>query len=77
MRWTHDAHRQKSQTGNAAIWDACPLTGFRLYGDRMSNLMIRPAYSMWPTYNRRLRDVVAELTVEQLAIKPAPDREMP
>ncbi|MEJ7803002.1 MAG: DinB family protein [Candidatus Limnocylindria bacterium] len=40
----------------------------------MSNLTIRPAYSMWPKYNRRLRDVVAELTVEQLAIKPAPDR---
>lgn len=48
--------------------------GFRLYGDRMSNLTIRPAYSMWPRYNRRLRDVVAALTVEQLAIRPAPDR---
>ena len=28
---------------------------------------IRPAYSMWPQYNRRLRDVVAALTDEQLA----------
>jgi len=36
--------------------------------------MIRPAYSMWPKYNQRLRDVVTGLTEEQLAIKPAPDR---
>ena len=34
---------------------------------------IRSAYSMWPQYNRRLRDVVADLTDEQLAIRPAPD----
>ncbi len=37
----------------------------------MSIVAIRPAYSMWPEYNRRLRDVVAALTDEQLAIKPA------
>ena len=36
--------------------------------------MIRAAYSTWPHYNRRLRDRVASLTDEQLAIKPAPDR---
>jgi len=40
----------------------------------MSNLNIRPAYAMWAQYNRRLRDVVAALTDEQLAITPAPDR---
>jgi uncharacterized damage-inducible protein DinB len=40
----------------------------------VSNLAIRPAYSMWPQYNRRLRDVVAAMTDEQLAIRPAPER---
>lgn len=35
---------------------------------------IRPAYAMWPEYARRLRDVVAAMTEEQLAIEPAPDR---
>lgn len=35
---------------------------------------IRPAFSMWPHYNRSLRRVVAAMTAEQLAIKPAPDR---
>src|ERR671919_351247 len=34
---------------------------------------IRSAYSMWPQYNRRLRDVVAAMTDDQLAIRPAPD----
>jgi uncharacterized damage-inducible protein DinB len=29
---------------------------------------------MWPEYNRRLRDVVATLTDEQLAIRPSPER---
>jgi uncharacterized damage-inducible protein DinB len=28
---------------------------------------------MWPQYNRRLREVVAPMTDEQLAIRPAPD----
>lgn len=28
---------------------------------------------MWPQYNRRLREVVAEMSEEQLAIRPAPD----
>ena len=40
----------------------------------MSELTIRTAYSKWPDYNRRLRDVVAGLTVEQLALQPAPER---
>jgi hypothetical protein len=35
---------------------------------------IRSAYSIWPELNRRLRDVVAGLTEEQLAIHPAPGR---
>ena len=37
-------------------------------------MSIRPAYSSWPQYNQRLRDVVAGLTDEQLALRPAPDR---
>jgi uncharacterized damage-inducible protein DinB len=39
----------------------------------MTNETIRTAFSMWPQYNRRLRDVVADLTDDQLAIRPAPD----
>jgi uncharacterized damage-inducible protein DinB len=35
---------------------------------------IRPAYSLWPVVNRRLRDAVATLTDEQLAIRPSPER---
>ncbi len=35
---------------------------------------IRPAYSQWPAYNARLRDVVGAMTDEQLAIQPAPER---
>lgn len=40
----------------------------------MSNLTIRPAYRTWPTFNRRLRDVLGAMTVEQLALQPSPDR---
>ena len=40
----------------------------------MGNLTIRPAYSLWPKYNRRLRDAVAGMTEEHLAIRPAPER---
>jgi hypothetical protein len=40
----------------------------------MSETTIRPAYSMWPQYNRRLRDVVAAMTEDQLAIRPSPER---
>lgn len=40
----------------------------------MSSATIRPAYSMWPEYNRRLRQVVAKMTDEQLSIQPSADR---
>lgn len=40
----------------------------------MTTQTIRPAFSNWPTYNRRLRDVVAALTEEQLALQPTPAR---
>lgn len=40
----------------------------------MSDSTIRPAFSRWPEDNRRLRDVVAAMSEEQLAIQPAPDR---
>jgi uncharacterized damage-inducible protein DinB len=39
----------------------------------MSMPTIRPAYEMWPQYNRRLRDVVAAMTDAQLSIRPSPD----
>ena len=35
---------------------------------------IRPAYITWPQTNRRLRDVVAKMTDEQLALRPSPER---
>ncbi|MBA2275898.1 MAG: DinB family protein [Chloroflexi bacterium] len=40
----------------------------------MSIATIRPAYGKWPEYDRRLSDLVAELTAEQLAIRPSPQR---
>jgi hypothetical protein len=40
----------------------------------MSNATIRPAYSRWTEYNRRLRDIVAAMTDEQLAMHPSPGR---
>ena len=40
----------------------------------MTTHTIRPAYSNWPAYNRRLRDVVAALTEEQLALQPTTER---
>ena len=40
----------------------------------MSSPTIRPAYSKWPDYNRALRDIVAAMTEEQLAIRPSPGR---
>jgi hypothetical protein len=40
----------------------------------MSDLTIRPAYSKWPDYDRRLRDIVATLTDAQLALRPSPER---
>jgi len=39
----------------------------------MTMATIRPFYDMWPQYNRRLREVVAAMTDEQLAIRPSPD----
>lgn len=36
--------------------------------------MIRPAYEMWPQYQQRLRDAIATMTEEQLAIQPSPER---
>jgi len=42
--------------------------------DKMTDLPIRPAYTKWPDYNRALRDVVASMTEEQLAIQPSPER---
>ena len=40
----------------------------------MTTSIIRPAYSKWPEYNRRLHDVVAAMTEDQLAIRPTPER---
>jgi len=37
-------------------------------------MSIRPAFSSWPQYNQRLREIVAGLTDEQLALRPTPDR---
>jgi uncharacterized damage-inducible protein DinB len=39
----------------------------------MSSTTIRAAYSTWPAYNRRLRDVVATLTAHQLDLRPSGD----
>jgi hypothetical protein len=36
-------------------------------------MTIRAAYGMWPQYNRRVRDVVAGLTDEALAIRAHPE----
>jgi hypothetical protein len=40
----------------------------------MSDQAIRPAYITWPQWNQGLRDVVASMTPEQLALRPSPDR---
>ncbi|HEY7847369.1 MAG TPA: DinB family protein [Candidatus Limnocylindria bacterium] len=40
----------------------------------MTMQSIRPFYDRWPQYNRRLRDVIAAMTDEQLAVRPAPER---
>ncbi len=37
-------------------------------------MTIRPAFGTWPLFNQRLRDVVAAMTDEQLAIQPTPER---
>jgi uncharacterized damage-inducible protein DinB len=36
-------------------------------------MTIRLFYDMWPQYNGRLREVIAAMTDEQLAVRPAPD----
>jgi uncharacterized damage-inducible protein DinB len=40
---------------------------------RMTPTTMRPFYDKWPQYNQRLRDVIAAMTDDQLAIRPAPD----
>jgi hypothetical protein len=40
----------------------------------MTSPTIRSAYSKWAQYNQRLRDVVAAMTDEQLAMRPSPER---
>ena len=40
----------------------------------MTASVIRPTYSSWPESNRRLRDAVAAMTDEELAIQPSPSR---
>ncbi len=40
----------------------------------MSMSAIRPAYSNWPRYNHALRDTVAAMSQEQLAMRPSPER---
>ena len=36
--------------------------------DGMSTSTLRPFYDMWPQYNRRLREVIAAMSSDQLAI---------
>lgn len=40
----------------------------------MSSTIIRPAFSKWPEYNRRMREAVGALTSDQLGIQPSPER---
>ena len=40
----------------------------------MTGGAIRPAFDTWPHYNARLREAVASMTEEQLALQPSPDR---
>jgi hypothetical protein len=40
----------------------------------MGDRGIRAAYSLWPVYQQRWRDVVGSLTSEQLAVQPSPER---
>ena len=44
------------------------------YADAMATATIRPAYSKWADYNKRLREVVGGLTDEQLLLKPSAER---
>ena len=36
--------------------------------------VVRPFYADWEAYNRHIVDVVGEMTGEQLAVRPAPER---
>jgi len=38
-------------------------------------MSIRRFYDRWPQYNRRLTEIVAAMTDEQLAIRPGPERD--
>lgn len=38
-------------------------------------MSIRRFYDRWPQYNRRLTEIVRDMTDEQLAIRPAPERD--
>jgi uncharacterized damage-inducible protein DinB len=40
----------------------------------MGSSTIRPFYDMWPQYNRRLREVVAAMSPDELAVRPSLDR---
>ena len=40
----------------------------------MNTTSIRPAFSVWPHYDRRLRETVAGVSAEQLAFRPSPER---
>ena len=40
----------------------------------MGTPTIRAFYDMWPQYNRRLRDVIAAMSAEQLAVRPSAER---
>ena len=40
----------------------------------MSSLPIRSAYSMWPQYNQRLREVIGAMSDDQVLMIPGPDR---
>ena len=39
----------------------------------MGSSVIRPAFEMWPQYNRRIAEVVSAMTDDKLAIRAAPD----
>ena len=39
----------------------------------MTSPTIRPAFSKWPVYQRRLREAIAGLTEDQLALRAAPE----
>jgi uncharacterized damage-inducible protein DinB len=39
----------------------------------MKTSTIRPFYDKWPQYNHRLREVIGDMSAEQLAIRPAED----